>query len=110
MPAIVSIKPNPNYKPSKEDEAAFEAVKKKGTIAVPYQTALENVRNSKGMYAIEKQKADAPPGAPDLDDMSNGDLKIMMLSLGVKTDKQMRRDSVIALIRRKLEEVNIVDE
>lgn len=76
-------------------------------------TARENIRQSGGMYKM-KPEAEAGPSAPDLtlslDDMSNEDLKIMMLRVGVTPQKQMKRPEVIKAIRLKLADIDIEDE
>mgnify|MGYP003558917169 CR=1 FL=1 len=75
-------------------------------------TARENVKNSKGMltfYAPEPVAA-AAPAPRRLEDMDMDELKLSMLSLGIKTQKKMKRDDVIRLIRDRMSEVEIVDD
>ena len=104
--------PNPDYKPeTSEDKKVFEEIKKHGPVKdVPYVTAMENIRQSKGMYAFQGEvKTDAP--APiDLERMSTDDLKLLMAQFGVKTEKQMKRTEVIKSIRLKMAEITIADE
>jgi len=117
MPKMVTIGANPDWKASgnAEEQAVkreqMKAIKAAGNIKVPYQTALENIRHSGGMYRIlpeqEPQKVQVDT---NLSDLSMQELKIMMLNLGVKTQKQMTRSQVIALIEKKLDEVEIVDD
>lgn len=108
MPKLVTIVKNPDFEIKHGDKAIYDAIKPK---VVSYQTALENIRLSKGMYMISTAKAEAPVGAaPRLEDMDIADLKVLMLQTGVKTDKQMTRSQVITLIRRKLESVELVED
>ena len=77
------------------------------------KTAFENIRLSGGMYRIKPEgvaEASAPLKAMSLDEMSNEDLKVMMLKLGVVPQKQMKRPEVIKMIRLKLAEVEITEE
>lgn len=109
MPKMVSIHANPVYE-NKRDPG-YAAIKKAGSKKVPYQTALENIRNSEGRYAIEPEKRDKPQRInTELEDMSLDDLKVMMLSLGIKTQKVMKKSDVVTSIRTKLADVEIVED
>ena len=111
----VTLIPNPDFEAdTPEKKAAYADVKKRGPIdRVSMATALENIRLSGGMYRIKPEgvpEASAPLKAMSLDDMSNEDLKVMMLKLGVVPQKQMKRPEVIKMIRLKLAEVEITEE
>lgn len=109
MPKIVTLEPNPEY--DHKSSAEYIAIKKRGSFKVPHLTAIENIRMSKGMYSIAPEKKNkAQRINVDLEDMDPEDLKVMMLSLGVKTTKVMKRPDVIRLIRSKLEGVEIVED
>ncbi len=109
MPKMVEIHANPSFD-NVRDQAYLE-IKSKGVLKVSYQTALENIRLSGGRFAILPEKKDkAARINVDLEDMDLDDLKVMMLSLGVKTQKKMKRTDVITLIRTKMAEVEIVDD
>lgn len=117
MPKMVTIGPSDTFKAkgSQEEKAAanasFKAIKKAGKVRVSYQTALQNVRNSGGMYEIYPDKEPRKVQVEtDLNDMEPGELKVMMMNLGVKTEKQMKKSDVISLIKRKLGEVEIIDD
>lgn len=113
MPKVVKLAPNPDYKAeTAEDKATFEAVKKRGKFDVSYVTAMENIRNSKGMLTVDYIEPEAAPvpGPRRLEDMDMDELKVMMLSLGIKTEKKMKRADVIGLIRSRMDEVEIEDE
>lgn len=110
MPKMVRLAANPDFKPeTDEDKAAYAAAKKKGPFEVAYVTAIENIRNSRGMlhlHYVEPVEA-APPGPRRLEDMDLDELKVMMLSLGIKSEKKMKRDDVVRLIRSKMTEIEI---
>ena len=109
MPMMVKIVADPDFKPSANEKAAFAEIKAKGAVEVSYQVAMDNVRLSGGMYKIEE--AAAPPSiVRNLEDMDTQELKLMMLQLGVATEKQMKRAEVITMIRVKLDQVEITDE
>lgn len=111
MPKFVKVEANPAYKPKDaEDKAAFEAAKKAGAKELPYVTAGENIRNSGGMFRIAPDQPEVEARGPNLETMPIEDLKVMMLSLGIKTEKQMKRSDIVTLIRTKLDSVEIIDE
>lgn len=111
MPKTVTLVKNPNFDAkgkSAADIATYKAIK---PITTSYQTALENMKNSGGMFMIKVEKADkAPSAVPTLEDMAIDDLKLMMVQLGVKTDKQLKRSEVITVIRKKMGEIDIVED
>lgn len=109
MPMMVNIVANPAFKPTAEQRAVFAEIKTKGAVEVSYQVALDNVLLSGGMYKIE-EAAPPPSTVRNLEDMDTQELKLMMLQLGVATEKQMKRDEVIKMIRIKLDQVEITDE
>lgn len=114
MPKMVRLAPNLDYVPAApEDKAAFDATKRRGKFEVSYVTAMENIRNSKGMLTVDYVEPNAAPdpGPRRLEDMDGDELKVMMLSLGLKTDKKkLKRDDVIRLIRSRMDEIEIDDD
>lgn len=114
MPKIVRLAPNLDYKPSTpEEKATFAAVKARGKFDVSWVTAMENIKNSGGMLAVDyvEPVAVPEPGPRRLEDMDGDELKVMMLSLGLKTDKKkLKRDDVIRLIRTRMDEIEIDDD
>jgi len=109
MPKIVTIHANPDFEHKRDEE--YKAIKLGGEKKVAFQTALENIRNSGGRFSIAPEKKDkAARINTDLEDMDTQDLKVMMLSLGIKTTKVMKRSEVITSIRTKLADVEIVDD
>ena len=109
MPKLVKIHANPVYENKRDQE--YQAIKKGGVLTVPYQTALENIRLSQGRFAIAPEKKEKPARInTELEEMSADDLKVMLLSLGIKTQKTMKKSDVITSIRTKLAGVEIVDD
>lgn len=112
MPAMTEIIANPAFKPVDAAQAkVFEAVKKTGTMSLDYITALENIRQSGGMYAFVAAEAEVNASAPrTLEDMTSEELKILMLQSGVTPQKQMKRAEVIKAIRLAMDAVTIEDD
>lgn len=113
MPAMVRIGPNPAFKPENDaDKAALAAAKAKGPFETDYVNAMEAVKNSRGLYIliVEEAKTMASAGPRALEDMTNDELKQMMLVAGVTPQKQMKRPEVIKAIRLSMEKVEIIDE
>lgn len=109
MPKLVTIHANPNYE--NKNDLDYRTIKKAGPKVVCYQTALENIRLSEGRFTIQpEQTKKAARINTDLEEMSVDDLKVMMLSLGIKTQKTMKKSDVITSIRTKLETVEILDD
>lgn len=109
MPKLVTIHANPDYE--QKNDKDYLAIKKAGPKVVWYQTALENIRLSEGRFQIQpEQTQKAARINTDLEDMDVNDLKVMMLSLGIKTQKTMKKSDVIKSIRGKLEGVEIVED
>lgn len=112
MPKMVTLIPNPAYAgKDAASKAAYEAAKAKGAITVDYPTALENVKLSGGLYTMQDDSSAAPvTAARELEDMPDDELKLMMLQSGIAPEKQMKRSQIIAAIREKLSEIEVVDE
>jgi hypothetical protein len=105
MPLMVTIVPNPAY--PKKESAEFKAA---APVKLAYIQAMENIQRSGGLYVLEAvEPKTTVPGPRALEDMGNDELKVMLVSLGVKTQKQMKRDDMIGLIRRKLDEIEVDD-
>lgn len=112
MPLMVKIAVNPSFKAEDaEAKAVLKAALAKGPIECDYVTAMENIKNSNGLYALVQEEATASaPGPRLLEDMSSDELKVMMLTAGITPQKQMKRAEIIKAIRLKLDAVQIVDE
>lgn len=117
MPKSIKIGPNDLYRlppdATPEQKAAWKAIKEERPRVVPYVTAMENIQNSGNMYRtiIEPDEGEMlVPGPRRLEDYSIEELKVMLVSLGIKTAKQMRRADIVDLVRRKLDEIEVADE
>ena len=115
MPTEMKLKVNPAFKPeSKEDKDQFEVAKKVGDKVVTYQTAVEAVRLSKGMYKMEAIPESPVADIPKTDwheGKSNTELLAMLVSMGIRTEKQMKRSEIVSLIEKKLgDTVEVIDE
>lgn len=111
MPQMVTITVNKSFKPEgAAEKEQFEVAKKLGDKEVAYATAVEAVANSRGMYEIKEDKSVFVTPSVWHADKSNEDLKIMLLGLGIKTEKQMRRSDIIGLIEKKAAEIEVVDD
>lgn len=114
MPEMVTLEPDPTYKPGDtRDKAVFEKVKSMGEIQIDLTGAAENIRNSGGMYRIK-----AAPTAPvevkamSYDTMSSEEIQLMALSLGMKVtaEKAVKRSEMIAFVKAKLAAVTVTDD
>ena len=112
MPRMMTIEANPNYQPeTPEQRAAWAAAKAGGRKTVAYVTAMENIRQSGGLYVpIMPDEAEVQAAPRRLEDYSMEELKLTGINLGIKTEKRMKKADWIALIRRKLDEVDVGDE
>lgn len=112
MPKMMKLRVNPAFKPTTPAEkSALESALKKGSFDVDYQTAIENVRLSNGLYEIVTAAAATAQHNPlDLEGMKADDLKVMMLRMGITPLKQMRRAEIIKAIRQKMDAVEVVDD
>lgn len=115
MPKMLQVEVNPDFlkklgaKATPADRKAFEEAKGQGRMTQAYVTAMENARS--GLYRIVPEEPSTPvPTSTRLEDMPTEDLKVLMLQTGVKTQKQMKRSEIISVIRRKLAEVEIVED
>lgn len=107
-----------------EKPASFEGVKftlqdwetaskKAPALTLPAASALENVKNSKGLYEIvpEKKEIEVNVGGMSLNEMSSMQLKLVAANLGVTMKrKNIKRSDLEALVTKKLEETIVIDE
>lgn len=94
-------------KPSKDAPAH---IKKEKPRRVAYATAVENVRNSGGGYTFEPISETAAPAVNALEDMDRDTLLSTAIGLGMKTQKQMKHSEIVAFVRKKMGEIEIVDD
>jgi hypothetical protein len=110
MNRMAKIGPNKAFQPADEAEAAvFETVKARGVLEVPYVTAMENIHNARGMYAIVPEPKPGQVTAPELEDMDRDTLLPMLLQLGVTPQRSMTKAQIIKSIRTKLALVQVAE-
>lgn len=90
------------------DKAAVAAFK---PFTCSYIQAIQNIQNSKGMLTIaEEAPVTQTAGPRRLEDMDFQELKHMMLAYGVTpTKKKMTREEVMVVLRKKMDEFDIVE-
>lgn len=95
---------------TKED---WDAATKQGPITVPRATAVEALRNSKGLYHIagEKKAESNAVASVSIDDMSAEELKLMALRLGKPIRKKaIRLSDLKRVVRTALGAVKVIDD
>lgn len=113
----VTIKPvekPKSFADVKFTEKDWNEAAKKGAIRVPRVTAMEALKNSKGLYQIEaekKQEVDLKIGGMAVEEMSNMELKLTATRLGVTIRKKsIKRSDLISLVRGKLDDLVVEDD
>ena len=113
MPTMVKLEVDPSFKAeTPEQKAALAVAKKAGGFECDHSVAIDNIRMSGGLYRLVQDEAAQIEAVKPrtLEDFSNDELKVMMLNVGVKTEKQMTRAQIIALIRSRLDTVEVLEE
>lgn len=113
MPKMVTIEVDPAFAKRGDEEAAIvKAIgPRERSMELAYSTALENVRNSSGLYRIKAEEA--PTAARvhmSVDDMDHEQLLLTLLNLGIKPQKRLTRQQAVGLVKKKMGEIEIVDE
>ena len=110
MMRMLKIGPNKAFDPADEAEAAvFETVKARGVLELPFVTAMENIANSRGMYAAVPEPKPNQIVAPELEDLTADELKVMMLRTGIQPQKAMTKAAIIKAIRNRLAQVTVTE-
>lgn len=118
MPAMVKVGPNPNYKLPKDAEAAraakpiWEKIRAEQPKMLDHVTAMENIKNSGGMYAILPEAApQSTASAVRLpEEMTADELKLTALQLGVDLKKPMKKADLVAAVRRAMDAVQLLED
>lgn len=109
----VQIRVNPKFKPEGDaQKKAFEDAKKaekvSGPKTLPYTTAIENIRNSGGMYEIAEVTQVRADEAPTPAAMPKAQLVAAAAALGIpvkgKTRTQLQTEVIEAAEKVELEE------
>ena len=81
-------------------EAEYKAAQKDGSKTVPYVTAVEAVKNSKGLYELKADPVASAeiPAMPDPAEMTSEQLYAELASHGKAPRKQMKRADAEAFI------------
>lgn len=110
MPKMVQIEVDPAFKAAPGDTATLAAAKKEGRVRVSFQTALENIKQSNGMYRIVPDEDPVvAPKAQAIEDMDRNSLLAMAVSLGMKTEKVMKTTDLVRYVKGRLDQVEIVE-
>jgi hypothetical protein len=125
MVALVRVGPNPNYKlPAKKDRATpeeaaawaeiskvWDSIKGEQPKMLPHVCAIENTKNSGGMYAILTE-SEAPAATAILmpEQMTADQLKLTALQLGVDLSKPMKKADLIKAVRKAMDAVQVSDD
>ncbi len=112
MPAMFTITPA-KQQPTGVSLAAWEQIKKGGSVTLPGISALEAVKLSKGGYVLKREVGAVDVGISlKLEDMPNDKLKLIVLASGKRIGKKrMTREQLIALAHRSVgESIEIVDD
>ena len=114
---MVDIQPVPepkSFKDVKFTKIEWEGAAKLGKIRCPYVTAMENIRQSKGLYQIVPDKlpeVELKVGGLSLDEMSNVELKLLALKMGVTIRKKnISRSDLVGLVKSKMDEIEVTDD
>lgn len=103
-----------DFKAVKFTMADWEAATKRGILTVPYVTALENIRQSRGLYEFvpeAKAEMEVKVEGLSLDKMANDQLKLLVLQLGYRQIKKtMKREDLIKFAQAKLDSLTIADD
>lgn len=110
----------PVEKPKRFEDVAFtqdeyRAAAKRGPVTVPAPTALEALKNGKGLYRIkpeEKTIAVEIKALKEPEDMTNQELFAEMASYGKPPRKQMARKAAVEFVSKLRQEAAdlIVDD
>lgn len=123
---MVNVGPNPNYKlPAKKDKATPEDVaalsaatanwskiKAERPRLLPYVTAVGNIQNSGGMYAILPDAVpEASVGSVRMpESMTADELKLTALQLGVDLTKPMKKSDLVKAVRKAMDAVVLMED
>lgn len=109
MPDMSQIEPNPDFKPTNAAErAAFADVQKQGRVKTTIATAKENVLRGYGMWRmVSKGSAAEKTLAARVAAMSDDELRVALLTFGIKTEKQMKRADYEKLVADRLSKIDM---
>ena len=104
---IVTIEPvakPKSFADVKFTEKDYDAANKAGPLVVSYGTAMENIRNSKGLYRIKPEPSQVQEvafvGVKEPEDMTKAELVKELISWGKKPHKQMTKKKCAEFITK----------
>jgi len=115
---MVRVGPNPTYKLPKDTDAAkaakpiWEKIKAERPMSMSYVSAMDNVKNSGGMYAIlpEASAETSSPGVRMPEEMTADELKLTGLQLGVDLSKPMKKADLVKAVRIAMDKVQLLED
>lgn len=110
---MVNVGPNPNFKPAKGEEGVWAKIKEERPKRLSYVTAMDNIRNSGGMYAILPEAAPAASvSAIQMpEEMSDAALKLTALQLGIDLSKKnLKRSELVKAVHLAMDAVQFAAE
>ena len=118
MLTIEHVEEPKSFADVKFTRADFYAARKAGPRTVPYVTAMEAIQNGNGLYRLKappKPEVDVKVGGRSVDEMSNDELKLAALSLGVRlkgpgVKKNLQRKDLVRMVQAKLDDIDIADD
>lgn len=114
---IIVVDEPKSFKDVKFTKADYDAAKKAGPKVVPHGTAMENIRNSKGLYRIKPEPSlvqeVAIVGVKEPHEMTKAELTKELISWGKAPRKQMTRkacEEFITSLRAEAAELILDDD
>jgi ssDNA-binding replication factor A large subunit len=103
----VCAKPK-SFRDVKFTEDEYKAAEKTGPLKVPYGTAMENLKNSKGLYEIQQEydgEVDLKVGGQSIATMSKEQVVIAATSLGITVKKGIQLERLREAVKIKMQEI-----
>lgn len=114
---IIVVDEPKSFKDVKFTQADYDAAKKAGPKTVPHGTAMENIRNSKGLYRIKPEPSQVQEislvGVKEPQDMTKAELVKELIAWGKAPKKQMTRkvcEDFIIKLRAEAAEMILDDD
>lgn len=89
--------------PSGVTAAVHKEAKKRGNVECPAITAVEAVRNSKGLYQIKPEESEASKvelvGLKDPEQMTSEELVVELTAHGKAPRKRMKRETAVNYVK-----------
>lgn len=114
MVTIQPVKEPKSFTEVKFTQEEYKAAARAGAKSVPWVTAMEALKNGKGLYemaAEPRAEVDVKVGGTRIEDLDNNELRLMAMRSG-KTlrKKSYKRSELIAIVKDSLEAIAVVDD